>query len=56
MDSNLEHQVSVVVGLFVISCLASAFFYGRYPIIVCVIGLFVIAALLQAFRGGMGGR
>ena len=56
MDSNLDHQVSVVVGLFVIWCLASACLYGRYPIIVCVVGLFVIAALLQAFRDGMGGR
>ena len=56
MDSNLEHQVRVVVGLFVISCLASAFIYGSYPIIVCVIGLFVIAVVLQAFRDGMGGR
>ena len=56
MDSNLEHQVRVVVGLFVISCLASAYVYGRYAIVVCVVGLFVIAALLQAFRDGMGGR
>jgi hypothetical protein len=52
MDSNLVHQVSVVVGLFVIACLASAFFYGCYSIIVCVIGLFFIAALFQVFRGG----
>jgi hypothetical protein len=52
MDSNLDHQVSVVVGMFVIACLASAFFYGGYSIIVCVIGLFLIAALLGVFRGG----
>ena len=48
----MEHHVIVVVGLFVIACLASAYFYGCYSIIVCVIGLFVIAALLRAFRGG----
>ena len=49
---NLEHQVSVVVGLFVIASLASAFFYGLYPIVICVIGLFLIAALLRVFGGG----
>ena len=48
----MEHPVSVVVGLFVIASLASAFFYGIYPIVVCVMGLFVIAALLQLFGGG----
>ena len=48
----MEHPVSVVVGLFVIASLASAFFYGIYPIVVCVTGLFVIAALLQLFGGG----
>ena len=48
----MEHQVSVVVGLFVIACLASAFFYGLYPVVTCVIGLFVIAALLQLLGGG----
>ncbi len=56
MDNNLEHIVSVVIGLFVIASLASAYFYGRYSIIVCIIGLFVLAAILQLFRGGTGGR
>ena len=49
---NLEHQVSVVVGLFVMACLASAFFYGPFAIVIGVIGLFVIAACLRVFRGG----
>ena len=48
----MEHPVSVVVGLFVIACLASAYFYGCYSIVVCVIGLFLIATLLGVFRGG----
>ena len=48
----MEHHVIVVVSLFVIASLASAFFYGLYPIVICVIGLFVVAALLQLFRGG----
>jgi len=52
MDSNLVHQVSVVVGLFVIACLASAFFYGPFSIVVGIFGLLVIAALLRVFRGG----
>ena len=51
MDNNTE-KVSVVIGLLVVASLASAFFYGCYPIIVCVIGLFVIAALLQLLGGG----
>ena len=51
MHSNLDHQVNVVVGLFVVASLATAYFYG-YSIIVCVIGFFVIAACLRAFRGG----
>jgi hypothetical protein len=52
MDSNLDHQVNVVVGLFVVACLASAFFYGPFSIVVGVVGLFVIAAILRVFRGG----
>ena len=48
----MEHHVIVVVGLFVIASLASAFFYGLYPIVVCVIGLSLIAALLQLLGGG----
>ena len=35
-----------------VSSLATAYFYGLYPVLVCVIGLFVIAACLRAFRGG----
>ena len=56
MDNNSEHIVSVVVGLFVIASLASAYFYGWFSIVTCIIGLFVIAAILQLFRGGTGGR
>ena len=48
----MEHHVIVVVGLFVIASLASAFFYGLYPIVVCVIGLFLIAACLRVLGGG----
>ncbi len=52
MDNNLNDRINVVIGLFVIACLASTFFYGCYSIVVCVIGLFVIAALLQLLGGG----
>jgi hypothetical protein len=52
MDSNLDHQVNVVIGLFAAACLASAFFYGPFAIVIGVIGLLVVAALLRAFRGG----
>jgi hypothetical protein len=52
MEDNMERHVIVVVGLFVIASLASTFFYGLYPIVVCVIGLFLIAALLRVFGGG----
>ena len=52
VENNMEHPVSLVVGLFVIACLASAFFYGLYPIVTCVVGLLVIAALLQLFGDG----
>jgi hypothetical protein len=52
MEDNMERHVIVVVGLFVIASLASAFFYGLYPIVICVIGLFLIAALLRVFGGG----
>ena len=48
----MEHPVSLIVGLFVIASLASAYFYGLYPLLVCVIGLFVIAACLRVFGSG----
>ena len=51
MHSNLDHQVNVVVGLFVVASLATAYFYGLYPVLVCVIGFFVIAACLRVFHG-----
>ena len=56
MNNELEHKVIVVVGIFILSCVAATFFYGIYPVIICIIGLFVIAAILQLFRGGTGGR
>jgi ABC-type multidrug transport system permease subunit len=56
MDHDLEHRISVVVGLFVIASLASAYFHGWNSIVVCIIGLFVFAAILQMFCGGTGGR
>jgi hypothetical protein len=52
MEDNMERHVIVVVGLFVIASLASTFFYGLYPIVVCVIGLILIAALLRVLGGG----
>ena len=51
MDSNLDNHVNLVIGLFAVGCLASAFFYP-FSIVVGVVGLFAIAALLRAFRGG----
>jgi hypothetical protein len=52
MENNMEHHVIVVVGLFVIASLASAFFYGPFSIVVGVIGLSLIVALLRVFGGG----
>ena len=49
MDENLEHKINVVIGLFVLSCLACTIFYGFDMIVVCVLGLFVIAAILNWF-------
>ena len=56
MNENLEHKINVVVGIYVLSCLAASFYYGWYSIIVCAVGLFVMALLLQVLRGGTGGR
>ena len=39
MDNDLEHQVNVIVGTFVVTCLALAFTFGLDSIIACVIGL-----------------
>ena len=47
MEENLEHKINVVIGLFVLSCLACTIFYGPYMLIVCVLGLFIIAAILN---------
>ena len=55
MDNDLEGKVNVIVGTFVVVCLASAFTFGLDSIIACIIGLFVIAAILQVFRGGANG-
>ncbi len=52
MDNNLDHQVNLVISLFAAGCLASAFFYGPFSVVVGVVGLLVIAAILRAFRGG----
>ena len=49
VDENLEHKINVVIGLFVLSCLACTIFYGPYMLIVCGIGLLVIAAILNRF-------
>jgi divalent metal cation (Fe/Co/Zn/Cd) transporter len=55
VDNDLEGKVNVIVGTFVVVCLASAFTFGLDSIIACIIGLFVIAAILQVFRGGANG-
>jgi cobalamin synthase len=47
VDENLEHKINVVIGLFVLSCLACTIFYGFDMIVVCVLGLFIIAAILN---------
>ena len=52
MDNDLEHKVNMVVGLFVLSSLASTIFYGWHSVIVCIIGLLVLAAILQVLGGG----
>jgi hypothetical protein len=52
MDNNLDHQIKLVIGLFAAGCLATAFVYGPFSIVVGVIGLLVIAACLRVFRGG----
>ena len=51
MDNDVEGKVNVIVGTFVVVCLASAFTFGLDSIIACVIGLVVIAAILQLFSG-----
>jgi hypothetical protein len=55
VDNDLEGKVNVIVGTFVVVCLASAFTFGLDSIIACVIGLVVIAAILHLVCGGGDG-
>ena len=56
VDSEMMHGVHLIVGLFVLSCLASSYFFGWLSIAVCLAGLFVVAMILDAFDGGKGGQ
>ena len=49
MDSETQHKVHVIVGIYTISCFAASFTYGLDVIVAWAIGLFVLAALVNAF-------
>ena len=52
MHHDLERKLILIIGMFVVSCLASSLFYGWDMIVILVIGLLLFAAILR----GIGGR
>jgi len=52
INNDLEHKLILIIGLFVVSCLASSLFYGWDMVIILVVGLLLFAAMLRAIGGG----